>query len=59
VADDLPPGNAALVIVWEDLWAKPLADAVRESGGVVIDTARIPADLVETALAELAEAIKG
>jgi uncharacterized membrane protein len=59
VADDLPSGNAALVIVWEDLWAKPLADAVRESGGVVIDTARIPADLVETALAELAEAIKG
>jgi hypothetical protein len=36
-----------------------LAEAVRESGGVVVDTARIPADLVETALAELAEAIKG
>jgi hypothetical protein len=48
-----------LVIVWEDLWAAPLAEAVRESGGVVVDTARIPADLVETALAELAEAIKG
>jgi hypothetical protein len=32
---------------------------VRQSGGVVIDTARIPADLAETALAELAEAIKG
>jgi uncharacterized membrane protein len=58
VADDLPPGNAALVIVWEDLWAAPLVEAVRQSGGVVIDTARIPADLVETALAELAEAIK-
>jgi hypothetical protein len=48
-----------LVIVWEDLWAAPLVEAVRESGGVVIDTARIPAELVETALAELAEAIKG
>ena len=59
VAQDLPPGNSALVIVWEDLWAAPLVEAVRESGGVVIDTARIPADLVETALAELAEAIKG
>jgi hypothetical protein len=59
VAEDLPPGNAALVIVWEDLWAAPLVEAVRESGGVVIDTARIPAELVETALAELAEAIKG
>ena len=59
VADDLPAGNAALVIVWEDLWAAPLVEAVRASGGVVIDTARIPAELVETALAELAEAIKG
>ena len=59
VAQDLPPGNSALVIVWEDLWAAPLVEAVRESGGVVIDTARIPADLVETALAELAEAVKG
>jgi uncharacterized membrane protein len=59
VAQDLPPGNSALVIVWEDLWAAPLVKAVRESGGVVIDTARIPADLVETALAELAEAIQG
>jgi hypothetical protein len=48
-----------LVIVWEDLWAAPLVDAIRESGGVVIDTARIPADLVETAQAELAAAIKG
>jgi len=43
----------------EDLRAAPLVEAVRESGGVVIDTARIPAELVETALAELAEAIKG
>ena len=34
VAADLPPGNAALVILWEDLWAVPLVEAVRESGGV-------------------------
>jgi hypothetical protein len=58
VADQLPAGNSALVIVWEDLWATPLVEAVRASGGVVIDTARIPADLVEAALAELAEALK-
>jgi hypothetical protein len=58
VADQLPPGNSALVIVWEDLWATPLVEAVRASGGVVIDTARIPADLVESALADLAEALK-
>jgi uncharacterized membrane protein len=59
VADDLPPNNSALVIVWEDLWATPLVEAVRQAGGVVVDSARIPADLVETALSELATALKG
>ena len=58
VAHDLPAGNSALVIVWEDLWATPLVEAVREAGGVLIDSARIPADLVETALEELAQALK-
>jgi uncharacterized membrane protein len=57
VADGLPENNSALIIVWEDLWAKPLAEAVRQSGGVVVDSARIPAPLVEAALAELAEAL--
>jgi Family of unknown function (DUF6325) len=58
VADSLPEGNSALVIVWEDVWARPLADAVRESGGVVVDSARVPAPLVEAALEELAAALK-
>jgi uncharacterized membrane protein len=59
VGDNLPENNSALIIVWEDLWAKPLADAVRGSGGVVVDSARIPAPLVEAALAEMADALKG
>ena len=58
MAANLPAGNSALVILWEDLWAKPLADALRGSGGVLVDSARIPADLVEAAFAELAEALK-
>ena len=28
VAAGLPPGNSALIIVWEDVWARPLAEAV-------------------------------
>jgi hypothetical protein len=31
---------------------------MRESGGVLIDSARIPSDLIETALDELAQALK-
>ncbi len=58
VADNLPEGNSALVIVWEDVWARPLVEAVQASGGVVIDSARIPANLVEAALEELAQAMK-
>jgi uncharacterized membrane protein len=58
VAAGLPEGNSALVIVWEDLWALPLVEALRGSGGVLVDSARIPADLVEEAFAELAQALK-
>ncbi len=57
VAANLPAGNSALVILWEDLWARPLADALRGSGGVLIDSARIPADLIEAAMDELAQAL--
>ncbi len=58
VAANLPPGNAALVIVWEDTWANPLAEAILEAGGVVVDSARVPRELVEAAMTELAEALK-
>ncbi len=58
VASNLPEGNSALVIVWEDLWARPLVEAMRASGGVLVESARIPADLVESALNELAEALQ-
>jgi uncharacterized membrane protein len=58
VAANLPAGNSALVILWEDLWAKPLADAMRDSGGVVVDSSRIPPALIEAAMEELAAALK-
>src|SRR3974390_899799 len=35
VAEQLPPGNSALAVVWEDVWARPLVEAVVGSGGVV------------------------
>ncbi len=59
VAANLPPGNSALAVVWEDVWARSLVEAVVGSGGVVVDSARIPADLVNAALAELDAAGEG
>jgi uncharacterized membrane protein len=58
VAANLPPGNSALVIVWEDTWANPLAESILEAGGVIVDSSRIPHELVEAAMSELAEALK-
>lgn len=38
----LEPGTCAAVIVWENLWAAPIAVALRRSGGQLVATGRIP-----------------
>jgi hypothetical protein len=53
VGEELDPGSAAAVLLVEDLWAAPLASALDRSGGLLIEGARIPQDLVDVALAEL------
>ena len=53
VGDDLDPGSAAAVLLVEDLWATPLADALDRSGGFMLDGARIPRDLADAAIAGL------
>lgn len=50
-AEDLEPNTSAALLIWEDVWAAPLAEALRDSGGFVIEGARIPHDLIEGALA--------
>jgi hypothetical protein len=52
-AEALEPNSSAALLIWEDLWAKPLVAALRDSGGVLIEAARIPHDLIEPALAGL------
>jgi Family of unknown function (DUF6325) len=41
VADEIEPGAAAVMIVYENRWAAPFAAAVRRSGGVLIASERI------------------
>ena len=36
IADDIPAGGAAMLLVIEHTWAIPLRDAMAESGGIVI-----------------------
>ncbi|MEX0848139.1 MAG: DUF6325 family protein [Ilumatobacteraceae bacterium] len=50
-AATMEPGTSVLMVVWEDRWAGPFAEAIRESGGIVLEGARVPRELIEAALA--------
>ena len=52
-ADEIEPGTAAVLLVYENRWAAPFAAAVRRNGGQLLATARIPAQGVVAALDEL------
>lgn len=53
-AAELAPESSAALLIWEDVWAAPFVEAMRASGGVLIEGSRIPHDLIEAAGAELA-----
>jgi len=40
----LEPGTSAALLVYENTWAAPFADAVRRSGGELVASGRIPAE---------------
>ena len=48
-ADSLEPGNSAALLVWEDLWAKRFAEAVRGADGVLIERRTIPHEVAQAA----------
>src|SRR5947199_55179 len=49
-ADSIEPGSAAVMIVYENRWAAPFADAVRRNGGEMIANVRITVDDLVAAL---------
>jgi hypothetical protein len=50
---DLAPDSSAALIVWEQRWAERIADAIRNAGGEIVAGERIPATVVDAALAGL------
>ena len=46
----LEPGNSAAVIVYENLWAAPLARALRRGGAEMVAGGRIPVDALLASL---------
>ena len=47
VGDDLPDNSSALLIAYENLWAGKVVEAMRDADAVLIDSIRIPAEVVE------------
>jgi uncharacterized membrane protein len=50
-AEVLDADSSALVILWEDLWAAELGQAIRDSGGVLVAGERLSHDEVQAAIA--------
>jgi hypothetical protein len=51
-ADELAPGTSAAVLVVEHTWARTFASRLAQANGVVIDSQRIPAPIINAALAD-------
>ena len=51
VSEDLPANSSALLIAFENLWARKVVSALEAADAVLIDSIRIPAEVVEAALA--------
>ena len=53
VANEIEPGSAAVMIVYENRWAAPFIAAVRRNGGEAVAFERIPVQALIDALDEL------
>jgi hypothetical protein len=49
-ADELEPNSSAALLVWEDVWATKLRDAIVNAGGELWDLERVPGEVVQAAI---------
>jgi uncharacterized membrane protein len=47
--EELEPNSSAALLVWENVWARNVAQAMRDAGGEVLDFERVPHEVVEAA----------
>jgi hypothetical protein len=52
IAEAMDPGSSAGVLIWENTWAAPFARAVRQSGGQLVASGRIPTQALLAAVAD-------
>ncbi len=48
-AEDLEPNSSAALLVWENVWARRTAQAIRDAGGELVAFDRLPHDVVQAA----------
>jgi uncharacterized protein DUF6325 len=48
-AANLDPNSSAAMLLWEDVWAAELTEALRDAGGELVAIGRIPHDAVQEA----------
>jgi Family of unknown function (DUF6325) len=58
VAEGLEPNSSAALLIWENVWARSVAQAMRDAGGVLVAFERIPHDVVQSARELALEAAK-
>lgn len=47
--EELEPNSSAALLVWENLWAKDVAQAISNAGGELLDFERLPHEVVQAA----------
>lgn len=50
VGEELEPNSSAALLVWEDLWATKVRDAIVDAGGELWDLERVPYEVVQAAV---------
>jgi hypothetical protein len=48
-AEDLEPNTSAALLVWENVWARKVTQAIRDAGGELVAFERLPHEVVQAA----------
>ena len=49
IAASLEPNSSAALLVWENVWARKTAQAMRDAGGELVAFERLPHEVVQAA----------
>lgn len=47
--EELEPNSSAALLVWENVWARNVAQKIRDAGGILLDFERLPHEVVQAA----------